>query len=69
MDAPHGGIGTVDAALVLGLTAGGATAATALSAVVLYRLISLVGVVVAGWVVHGAHTLAVGPADPTVARA
>jgi uncharacterized membrane protein YbhN (UPF0104 family) len=54
-----GGLGTVDAALVVGLVAGGAPAAAALSAVVLYRLISLVGVVVAGWAVHAAQTLSV----------
>jgi uncharacterized membrane protein YbhN (UPF0104 family) len=54
-----GGLGTVDAALVVGLVAGGAPAAAALSAVVLYRLISLVGVVVAGWAVHAVQTLSV----------
>jgi len=43
----------VDAALVLGLVAGGTPAASALSAVVLYRLVSLVGVVAAGGLVHG----------------
>ena len=47
-----GGLGVVDAALVLGLVAGGAPAAAAVSAVVLYRLISLVGVVATGWAVH-----------------
>jgi len=51
-----GGLGTVDAALVVGLVAGGSTAAVALSAVVLYRLISLIGVVVVGWVVHAVQT-------------
>ena len=47
-----GGLGAVDAALVLGLVAAGSPATVALSAVVLYRMISLVGVVAAGWVVH-----------------
>ena len=47
-----GGLGAVDAALVLGLVAAGGPAAVALSAVVLYRMISQVGVVAAGWVVH-----------------
>jgi uncharacterized membrane protein YbhN (UPF0104 family) len=47
-----GGLGAVDAALVLGLVAAGGPATVALSAVVLYRIVSLVGVVVAGWVVH-----------------
>jgi uncharacterized protein (TIRG00374 family) len=56
-----GGLGTVDAALLLALVAGGVPAAGALSAVVLYRLLSLVGVVAAGWVVHAAQRMAVGP--------
>ena len=47
-----GGLGAVDAARVLGLVAAGSPATVALSAVVLYRMISLVGVVAAGWVVH-----------------
>ena len=51
-----GGLGVVDAALVLGLVAGGSPAA-ALPAVLLYRLISLLAVVVAGWVVHAATLL------------
>jgi uncharacterized membrane protein YbhN (UPF0104 family) len=46
-----GGIGVVDAAMVLALVAGGVPAAAALPAVLLYRLISLVGVVAVGWVV------------------
>jgi uncharacterized membrane protein YbhN (UPF0104 family) len=46
-----GGLGVVDAALVLTLVAGGIPAAQALPAVVLYRLISLVGVVAVGWLV------------------
>lgn len=46
-----GGIGVVEAALVLALVAGGVPAAAALPAVLLYRLISLVGVVGAGWIV------------------
>jgi putative heme transporter len=49
------GLGVVDAALMVGLVAGGAAAAPALSAVLLYRLISLVGVVAAGWLVHAAQ--------------
>jgi uncharacterized protein (TIRG00374 family) len=49
-----GGLGAVDAALVLGLVAAGSPATVALSAVVLDRMISLVGVV-AGWVVHAVH--------------
>lgn len=46
-----GGIGVVEAALVLALVAGGVPAAAALPVVLLYRLISLVGVVAAGWMV------------------
>jgi hypothetical protein len=46
-----GGLGVVDAALVLTLVAGGIPAAAALPAVVLYRLVSLVGMVGAGWLV------------------
>ncbi|MBV8993847.1 MAG: flippase-like domain-containing protein, partial [Pseudonocardiales bacterium] len=46
-----GGIGVVEPALILALVAGGVPAAAALPAVVLYRLISLVGVVAAGWIV------------------
>jgi hypothetical protein len=45
------GIGLVDGAMVLVLTAGGVPAATALPVVLLYRLISLGGVAVVGWVV------------------
>jgi uncharacterized membrane protein YbhN (UPF0104 family) len=43
------GIGVVDGAMVLVLTAGGLPAATALPVVLLYRLVSLVGVVAVGW--------------------
>jgi uncharacterized membrane protein YbhN (UPF0104 family) len=52
-----GGLGVVDAALVLAFVAGGIPAAAVLSGVVLYRLVSLVGVVAAGWAVHGAALL------------
>jgi putative heme transporter len=51
------GLGTVEAVLVVALVAGGIPAAPALSAVVLYRLVSLVGVVAVGWVVHGGALL------------
>jgi len=46
-----GGLGVVDAALVLTLVAGGIPAAAALPVVVLYRLVSLVGMVAVGWLV------------------
>jgi uncharacterized protein (TIRG00374 family) len=50
-----GGIGVVDTAMVLALVAGGIPAAAALPAVLLYRLISLVGVAAAGWLVAAVH--------------
>ncbi|GAA3955503.1 lysylphosphatidylglycerol synthase transmembrane domain-containing protein [Actinoplanes auranticolor] len=46
-----GGLGVVDAALVLGLVAGGLTSASALAAVVLYRLISFGFIIGTGWLV------------------
>jgi hypothetical protein len=45
-----GGLGIIDGALILGLVAGGAGTATAISAVVLYRLISFGFVVGTGWI-------------------
>lgn len=44
-----GGLGVVDAAMILALTAGGVPTAGATAGVVLYRLISLVMVVAIGW--------------------
>jgi uncharacterized membrane protein YbhN (UPF0104 family) len=52
-----GGLGVVDAALVLSLVAGGVPAAAALPAVVLYRLVSLTGMVAVGWLVCGVQQL------------
>jgi len=46
-----GGIGVVDTVMVLAMVAGGIPAAAALPAVLLYRLISLVAVAAAGWLV------------------
>jgi uncharacterized membrane protein YbhN (UPF0104 family) len=46
-----GGLGVVDAALILGLVAGGLTSAAAIAAVVLYRLISFGFIIGTGWVV------------------
>jgi uncharacterized membrane protein YbhN (UPF0104 family) len=46
-----GGIGVVDTTMVLAMVAGGVPAAAALPTVLLYRLISLVAVVAAGWLV------------------
>jgi uncharacterized membrane protein YbhN (UPF0104 family) len=59
-----GGIGAVDTAMVLAMVAGGIPAAAALPAILLYRLISLVAVVAAGWAVNAVRRLSV----PTVAR-
>jgi uncharacterized membrane protein YbhN (UPF0104 family) len=53
-----GGLGVVDAALVLAMVAGGIPAAAALPVVLLYRLISLGGVVGVGWVVAAAQGIA-----------
>jgi hypothetical protein len=50
-----GGIGVVDTAMVLALVAGGIPATAALPALLLYRLISLVGVAAAGWLVAAVH--------------
>jgi uncharacterized protein (TIRG00374 family) len=50
-----GGIGVVDTAMVLALVAGGIPAAAALPAILLYRLISLVGVTAAGWLAAAVH--------------
>jgi uncharacterized membrane protein YbhN (UPF0104 family) len=44
-----GGLGVVDAALILGLIAGGLPAASAIAAVVLYRLVSLGFIIGLGW--------------------
>lgn len=48
-----GGLGVVDGALTAALVAGGLTAAEALPAVIIYRLISFVLVAVAGWITFG----------------
>jgi uncharacterized membrane protein YbhN (UPF0104 family) len=52
-----GGLGVVDAALVLTLVAGGIPATTALPVVLLYRLISFGGVVAVGWTVAAVQGL------------
>jgi putative heme transporter len=44
-----GGLGVVDAALILGLVAGGLTSSYAVAAVMLYRLVSFGFVIGAGW--------------------
>jgi putative heme transporter len=45
-----GGLGVIDSALVLGLVAGGVPTATAIAAVVLYRVISFGFIIGVGWV-------------------
>jgi uncharacterized protein (TIRG00374 family) len=55
-----GGIGVVDTAMVLALVASGIPAAAALPAVLLYRLISLIGVAAAGWLVAAVHARRAG---------
>ncbi|MGH3857478.1 MAG: lysylphosphatidylglycerol synthase transmembrane domain-containing protein [Pseudonocardiaceae bacterium] len=63
-----GGIGVVEAALVLALVAGGVPAAAALPAVLLYRLISLVGVVGVGWMVFAVQQCRRDPVAVDAAR-
>lgn len=46
-----GGLGVVDAALILGLVAGGLTSSYAVAAVVLYRLVSFGFIIGAGWLI------------------
>jgi len=46
-----GGLGVVDAALILGLVAGGLSSSSAVAAVVLYRLISFGFIVGSGWLI------------------
>lgn len=53
-----GGLGVVDAAMVIALTAGGVPTVGATAGVVLYRLISLVLVVSIGWLAAGGSWLA-----------
>jgi uncharacterized protein (TIRG00374 family) len=55
-----GGIGVVDTAMVVAMVAGGVPAVAALPAVLLYRLISLVAVVAAGWLVAAARSRRTG---------
>ena len=58
-----GGFGVIDVAMILALTAGGMSTADATAGVVLYRLISCVLLVAAGWIVwvsrHGGGPRAV----------
>lgn len=49
------GVGVAEGALAIGLTAAGATAPAALAAVLIYRLITIGGVVVIGWLVLAAR--------------
>ena len=68
-----GGLGLVDGALLAALVAGGVPSHPALAAVLLYRLISFVGVAAAGWVawfvIHAKETpTATGPVDDAPAE-
>lgn len=45
-----GGLGVVDSALILGLVTGGVGTATAIAAVVLYRIVTLGFIIGAGWI-------------------
>jgi hypothetical protein len=45
-----GGLGVVDSALILGLVTGGVPTATAIAAVVLYRIVTLGFIIGAGWI-------------------
>lgn len=62
-----GGLGLVDGALLAALVAGGVPSHPALAAVLLYRLVSFVGVAAAGWVawfvVHARETPTAVPGD------
>lgn len=51
-----GGLGVVDAALVITLTTAGAPTTAALGAVLLYRLISNGSVILGGWIAVAAHS-------------
>lgn len=53
-----GGLGVVDAAMIIALTQGGVSTVPATAAVLLYRLISFALVVALGWLVWGATWLA-----------
>lgn len=61
------GLGLVDGALLAALVAGGVPSRPALAAVLLYRLVSFVGVAIAGWVawfvIHAQETPTAAEAD------
>lgn len=65
-----GGLGLVDGALLAALVAGGVPSHPALAAVLLYRLVSFVGVAAAGWIawfaVHASPTASDGSASELV---
>ena len=67
-----GGLGIIDSALIVALVAGGTASATAIAAVVLYRILTLGFIVGAGWLAWLAvRSTAQGPSaaqpDPTAA--
>ena len=57
LTAVPGGLGVVEAALTVGLTTAGVPVTAALGAVLIYRILSLGGVVVIGWTVLAAQRL------------
>lgn len=60
-----GGLGVVDAALVIALTTAGAPTTAALGAVLLYRLISNGSVIIGGWIAVAAHSTHYRTGTPT----
>nr|WP_120491621.1 YbhN family protein [Corynebacterium lactis] len=52
VQATPGGVGTVEAVLTAALIAGGTTGAEAFAAVLVYRIVSFVGVAIVGWIVY-----------------
>lgn len=59
-----GGVGAVEAALILGLSTAGASLTAAVAAVLIYRALSLGGVVVIGWGVLAVHRPTARPPAP-----
>ena len=62
LTAVPGGLGVVEAALTLGITTAGVPVTAALGAVLVYRILSLGGVVVIGWTVLAVQRLRPGTA-------
>ena len=69
LTAVPGGLGVVEAALTLGITTAGVPVTAALGAVLVYRILSLGGVVVIGWTVLAVQRLRPGIAHKHTASA